>query len=331
MLPQLPLGKTDIRISRVGLGTVKLGRNQCVKYPEAFELPSDAHARQLLHCARDYGINLLDTAPAYGVSEERLGYLLRGERKEWVICTKAGEEFSRDYESTLGQNTGTTNFDFEATALRKSVERSLRRLRTDYIDIVLIHSDGNDEHLIHHHQVLHTLSELKRAGWIRAFGMSTKTIKGALLCAGQADVVMTTFDLNKECDIALMQSCAAQKTGVLLKKIFNSGHLFSSDSSHANDFLHSTDTLHSYDTLHSNDTLQSNGLSHSDGLLHSNDPLQANEKKNPSVNAIIEQQMTVIFAQSAVNSAIIGTLNCEHLRSNVQCALLGLAENGLLA
>jgi aryl-alcohol dehydrogenase-like predicted oxidoreductase len=47
MLPQTQLGKTDIRISRLGLGTVKLGRNQRVKYPEAFELPSDAAARQL--------------------------------------------------------------------------------------------------------------------------------------------------------------------------------------------------------------------------------------------------------------------------------------------
>ena len=284
MLPQTQLGKTDIRISRLGLGTVKLGRNQSVKYPEAFELPSDADARQLLHSARDYGINLLDTAPAYGASEERLGYLLRGERKDWVICTKAGEEFGLDYDSD-----GTSNFDFEASSLRKSVERSLRRLRTDYLDIVLIHSDGNDEHLIHHHQVLHTLSELKRAGWIRAFGMSTKTLAGSLICAAEADVVMATFDPEQEGDLALMQSCATHKTGVLLKKIFNSGHLLADTTSHSD------------------------------------------EKNSNRINAIIEQQMKVIFAQSAVNSAIIGTLNSQHLRSNVQCALLGLAENGLLA
>lgn len=279
MLPQTTLGKTDIRISRVGLGTVKFGRNQSVKYPQAFELPSDADARQLLHCARDYGINLLDTAPAYGASEERLGYLLRGERKDWVICTKAGEEFSRDYDSSQG----TSNFDFEPSSLRLSVERSLRRMRTDYLDIVLIHSDGNDEHLIHHHQVLHTLSELKRAGWIRAFGMSTKTLEGGLICAQEADVVMATFDPMQADDLTLMQSCTTHNTGVLLKKIFNSGHLLTDN------------------------------------------------KSDKSINAIIEQQMAVIFAQSAVNSAIIGTLNCQHLRSNVECALLGLAENSKLA
>lgn len=278
MLPQTQLGKTDIRISRLGLGTVKLGRNQSVKYPEAFELPSDDDARVLLRSARDYGINLLDTAPSYGVSEERLGYLLRGERKEWVVCTKAGEEFSRNYDGN-----GKSNFDFEPDALRLSVERSLRRLRTDYLDIVLIHSDGNDSHLIHHHQVLHTLSRLKQEGWIRAYGMSTKTLEGGIICAQEADVVMATFDPEQKDDLKLMQSCETHKAGVLLKKVFKSGHLITENQT------------------------------------------------NKTANAVIEQQMKVIFAQSAVNSAIIGTLNSQHLRSNVECALLGLAENSKLA
>ena len=278
MLPLTRLGKTDIQISRLGLGTVKLGRNQSVKYPHAFDLPDDNTARQLLYSARDLGINLLDTAPAYGQSEERLGYLLRGERKNWVICTKAGEEFNHDYDGE-----GASNFDFDADSLRLSIERSLRRLRTDYLDIVLIHSDGNDSHLIHHHQVLHTLAKLKQEGWIRAFGMSTKTLEGGLICAQEADVVMATFDPENDDDKQLMESWNTHKTGVLLKKIFNSGHLLKPDGA------------------------------------------------NKSTNAIIEQQMKVIFAQSAVNSAIIGTLNCQHLRDNIQCALLGLAENSKLA
>lgn len=278
MLPQTNLGKTDLRVSRLGLGTVKLGRNQCVKYPQAFDLPSDDKARQLLHTARDLGINLLDTAPAYGASEERLGYLLRGERKDWVICTKAGEEFNSHY----GED-GESNFNFEPDALRLSIERSLRRLRTDYLDIVLIHSDGNDSHLIHHHQVLQTLADIKREGWIRAFGMSTKTFEGGILCAQEADLVMTTFDADSEENQTLLKTCSTHKTGVLLKKIFNSGYLLTDNVS------------------------------------------------DKSANTIIEQQMNVIFAQDAINSAIIGTLNSQHLRTNVECALLGLAENSKLA
>jgi hypothetical protein len=95
-----PLGATGLRVSPLGLGTVKFGRNQGVKYPQPFELPSDREALALLEQAWDLGINLLDTAPAYGDSEERLGRLLRQCRRDWVIVTKVGEEF-RDGVSSL--------------------------------------------------------------------------------------------------------------------------------------------------------------------------------------------------------------------------------------
>jgi aryl-alcohol dehydrogenase-like predicted oxidoreductase len=274
MLPQTRLGRTDLHISRVGLGTVKLGRNQGVKFPEAFALPSDTQARELLTLARDLGINLLDTAPAYGVSEERLGGLLRGERKDWVICSKAGESFN-GFES---------QFDFSPAALRKSLDRSLRRLNTDYLDILLIHSDGKDSDIIHRDQVFHSLAQFKREGWIRAFGMSSKTLAGGLLCAQEADLVMTTYDPVLADDRQLLDECALRNCGVLLKKIFNSGHLLSS-------------------------------APNQDG---EQDKSQAHAK---SVRAAIEQQMQLIFAHKAVNSAIIGTLNSQHLRDNVAAAL----------
>src|SRR5690606_32599472 len=91
----------------------------------------------LLAQARALGINLLDTAPAYGNSEERLGQLLQ-QRHEWVIVTKVGEEFRN----------GESHFDFSARQTVASIERSLQRLNTDYLDIVLIHSDGNDEAIL---------------------------------------------------------------------------------------------------------------------------------------------------------------------------------------
>ena len=282
MLPLTRLGKTDISVSRIGLGTVKFGRNQSVKYPETFELPDDKTVRTLLNCARDVGINLLDTAPAYGISEERIGKLLTGARKDWVISTKAGEDFGISFKS--GENE--SRFDFNPDALRLSVERSLRRLRTDYLDIVLIHSDGNDDQIIHEYQVLHTLAELKREGWIRAYGMSTKTLEGGLICAREADVVMTTYDPEQKEDQQLLDVCRANNTGVLLKKIFNSGHLITNPTA---------------PTI-SNNTAQTH-------------------------NSAIAEKMKVIFAQKAVNSAIIGTLKPQHLRSNVECALVALAEN----
>lgn len=268
MLPQTRLGNTDLHISRLGLGTVKFGRNRDVKYPQAFDLPSNAEARQLLTLARDSGINLLDTAASYGASEERLGELLRGERKDWVICSKAGERYD-GYES---------HFDFSPTALRKSLDRSLRQLRTDYLDILLVHSDGNDIDIIERDQALESLAQFKREGWIRAFGMSTKTVAGGLLCAQHADLIMTTYDAEQEQDRHLLDHCASRNTGVLIKKIFNSGHL-----------------------------------------------LTDSQTQTKSRLAAIEQQMQVIFAHNASNSAIIGTVNCQHLRDNVACALSALS------
>ncbi|VAX40668.1 Oxidoreductase, aldo/keto reductase family, partial [hydrothermal vent metagenome] len=88
-----PLGSTGLLVSPLSLGTVKLGRNQAVKYPQPFDLPSDEDARALLCLAADLGINLLDTAPAYGSSEERLGEILADLPGHFLISTKVGEEF----------------------------------------------------------------------------------------------------------------------------------------------------------------------------------------------------------------------------------------------
>ena len=87
------LGNTGLRVSLVGLGTVKLGRNVGVRYPHNFTIPDDAQAARLLDTARELGINLLDTAPAYGSSEARLGALLGAQRDDWVLSTKVGERF----------------------------------------------------------------------------------------------------------------------------------------------------------------------------------------------------------------------------------------------
>jgi aryl-alcohol dehydrogenase-like predicted oxidoreductase len=84
------LGSTGIKVSPLGLGTVKIGRDQQVKYPTGFTIPDDKAVVELLELAWDLGINTLDTAPAYGNSEERLGQLLPN-KHDWVIVGKVGE------------------------------------------------------------------------------------------------------------------------------------------------------------------------------------------------------------------------------------------------
>lgn len=209
------LGRTGIRVSPLGLGTVKLGRNQGVKYPAAFTIPTDRDARKLLLQARELGINLLDTAPAYGSSEQRLGELLQGEIQNWVVCSKVGEEFAD----------GRSRFDFTPEHTRASVLRSLQRLRRDYLDIVLVHSDGDDLAIVEHYGTLQALAELKKEGLVRAVGFSGKTLAGGLQAAERADVMMVAYNPDYRDEVKLLDYCAAHDKGVLIKKALASGHI----------------------------------------------------------------------------------------------------------
>lgn len=269
MLTRRPLGQTDIHVSPLGLGTVKFGRNRGVKYPREFELPDDGQIRDLLALARELGINLLDTAPAYGESEQRLGKLLPGPRSDWVLCTKVGESFDGEQ----------SHFDFAPEAIRASVHRSLQRLGSDYLDLVLVHSDGNDRDIIERWGALDTLAELKRAGWIRAFGMSTKTLDGGLQVAQTADAVMVTCNLRERDQQPVLDTCHRLGKGALIKKPLASGHLCETPGEP--------------------------------------DPVQA------SLNHVL--------GQPGVSSAIIGTLNPEHLRANVERAARALQNDGARA
>jgi aryl-alcohol dehydrogenase-like predicted oxidoreductase len=210
-----PLGNTGIHVSRLGLGTVKFGRNEQVKYPRPFALPDDEQIRSLLDLAADLGINMLDTAPAYGSSMQRLGALLGGARERWVIVSKVGEFFEH----------GRSRFDFSYSSTIATVEDSLRTLRTDYLDVVLIHSDGDDLRILEQEAVLDALRDLKRRGLIRAHGMSSKSVAGGLRAVAETDVVMVTLNPAYDDEIPVIAAAKQRGKGVLIKKGLQSGHL----------------------------------------------------------------------------------------------------------
>ena len=207
------LGTTGIDVSVLGLGTVKIGRNEQVKYPQEFKIPDDEDVMRILDLAWSLGINFIDTAPAYGSSEERLGKLL-AQRHDWVIETKVGEIFEN----------GKSHFDFSAEHTRESVENSLRRLRRDYLDVVLVHSSGDDMNIIHQTDALAELEKLKQKGLIRAFGMSSKTVEGGLWVVEHCDVVMATCNLEYNEEQAVLDRAGELHKGVVIKKGLLSGY-----------------------------------------------------------------------------------------------------------
>lgn len=246
------LGHTNIKISPLGLGTVKFGRTQQVKYSKSFILPDDKQIQLLLELAMDLGINLLDTAPAYGNSMERLGRLLPGARQNWVIVSKVGEFFEN------GQST----FDFSYATTIHTVENSLRILGTDYLDILLIHSDGNDVHILENKPIVDALHQLKARGLIRAHGLSGKTVAGGVLATKELDVVMITLNPFYTSELPVIATANKYNTGVLIKKGLNSGNITNAED--------------------------------------------------------IKSAMQFIFSYPEVNGLIIGTINPEHLRSNIR-------------
>ncbi len=205
------LAGTDLVISPIGLGTVKFGRNTRVHYPEPFEIPNDRTLEKLLVTASDLGINLIDTAPAYGDSESRIGRLLAGQRERWVLSTKVGEH--RD---------GT--FDFSMKAVDRSIHNSLQRLRTDRIDIVLVHCSDDDLRALDESDVIPALRNLQLRGDIRYIGASTKTVEGGLRALDLTDLVMVAYHPGDTSQRPVLRRAADLNKGVLVKKALASGH-----------------------------------------------------------------------------------------------------------
>src|SRR5438309_5985767 len=114
------LGNSGLVVSVVGLGTNNLG----------MRLDMD-RSREVVHAALDEGITLFDTADSYGASEERLGRLVEGRRDDIVLATKFGGDV-RNRGLTNGEDWGARG---SRRYIRRAVEASLRRLRTEWIDL----------------------------------------------------------------------------------------------------------------------------------------------------------------------------------------------------
>ena len=148
------LGNSGLVVSAVGLGTNNLG----------MKLDLD-QSREVVHAALDEGITLFDTADSYGASEERLGQLLEGKRDDIVLATKFGSD-SRSRGNDNGEDWGARG---SRRYIRKAVESSLRRLRTDWIDLYQLHRPDEATPI---EETLSALDDLVHEGKVRYLGSS---------------------------------------------------------------------------------------------------------------------------------------------------------------
>lgn len=202
------LGKTDIDISIISIGAWAIGGDS------NWGTSDDAISIKTIHKAYDMGINLLDTAPAYGLghSEEVVGRALKGRRSDYVLSTKCGLVWDDDEGSFKMARDGVTlRINLSGDSIRRQLEVSFKRLQTDYIDIFITHWQATEPFKTPIVETMSVLNNLVQEGKIRAIGISNVTAAeiGEYEKHGNVSLVQQKFSLlDRTNEATIMPKCA---------------------------------------------------------------------------------------------------------------------------
>jgi len=207
------LGRTNLLVSEIGFGAWAIsGRG--------YGPTDDKDSIRALHRALDLGVNFIDTADIYGDghSEELIGRALR-ERgdKETVIATKFGWDFYRD---------GGIRSNLKRNYISFALEKSLKRLGREWIDIYQIHNSKPDD--IERDNVYETLDELKKQGKIRFYGVSAYYIEDGIeaIKTGKPDTIQIIYNiLEPEAENKLLPLALKKDVGIIAREPLASGLL----------------------------------------------------------------------------------------------------------
>lgn len=232
------VGGTAVRLSPLGFGAAPIGN----LYTEV----CDDEAIAAVQAAYATGIRHFDTAPyyGYGLSESRLGQALQAfARTSYTLSTKVGRRLFDDPTATAGREGFAVagrraEFDYSRDGIQRSLESSLKRLRTDYIDLLLLHDIGRLTHGEQHSTVLRQvldealplMTELKQAGVIGAIGIGVNEQEVAveLLPRFPLDCVMLAGRytlLEQQASHRIMQQALQTGTSILVAGPYSSGLL----------------------------------------------------------------------------------------------------------
>lgn len=178
------LGRTGIAVTQLGYGSMGL------RGPRTWgvRVVSDAAADEFLNRVLDAGINFIDTAPDYGVSEQRIGQYISARRNEFFLATKCGCVYTQQADHLEIDHV------WKKEVLNRNLETSLKRLRTEYIDILQFH--GGDAETLQRKGLIDTLVGFRDQGLIRYIGASSSLPQlPALIDLG----VFDTFQIPYSC------------------------------------------------------------------------------------------------------------------------------------
>lgn len=198
-------GRTNLEVSRLSLGTVELGLDYGIGGDRR---PSEQSACELLHFALDCGINLIDTARAYGDAERIIGRALKGRRSEYVLVSKAMPTPE------------------DPLHVKHQVEESLAQLQTDHVDVMMVHCRG--EQAFADEATVDTLERLRQEGKIRFLGASVYGPEGmkAAVESGWCDCVQVGYSaLDRRIEAHALPLAIEKDIGVIARSVLLKGAL----------------------------------------------------------------------------------------------------------
>lgn len=276
------LGRTGLQVSEIGLGALEAGRRWGIPSPDdPGNPPDEAAAVRFLNDVLDSGVNLIDTAAAYWLSEERIGKALASRRSEFVLATKWGE---------WCDESGSV-YDYSPPAMWKFLESSLTKLNTDVIDLYQIHSAPLD--VIQSGEALAEMQKAREQGKIRFIGLSCGEAEAlAAIESGGYDTIQISYNvLGRSMENRVLPMALSANTGVLIKDGLAAGRL--------------TDKIHRLGDEHA-------ALKGRVAALQS-----LAEGWGMSLN---ELALRFVLSNPAVSSVIAGTRSSEHLLDNIRAS-----------
>lgn len=304
------LGKTGLHVSELGMGCSGIGRTMYRR--------DDSGARATLLESLNAGVNFYDTAPGYsaGESERLIGEAFRGKRGQVIITSKAGvlgtavgrfakrhkhllrpyRHLLRPLQSALPRlYQSQKRVDFSRDFIVGSLDKSLCRLNTDYLDILLLHHPTPES--LQQAEFCDIFLDLKKAGKIRHWGISADTLEQAVLCLEVPEIEVIQLDvslLSREPVECFMGLAKEKNVGVVARKVLEQGLL-----------------------------TRTNGQTKADRWITDRAWLKAMKDRKEKVyfletggRTLPQSALLYIRGLAEVSTSVVGYSNLEHLREN---------------
>ena len=275
------LGNTGLEVSRLGIGLSAIG------FEETFDTIKTVEV--VLKTALDQGITFFDTAECYFYSEEMVGQSISDRRSEFLLATKCGHPAGL-------QESGEYDIDWSIEGILLTLDRSLKRLKTDYVDLLQLHSCGVE--VLEQGEVIAALTKARDAGKTRFIGYSGDNEAAQwAVDSGHFDTLQTSFSLaDQRPRNGLLQKAKAQGLGVIAKRpIANTA----------------------WGSPNSPTALKKHTPEYGDEYWKRTQAMAALGPINIPLNDRILMSLGFVMAHEEIDTAIVGTRNPEHLRSNI--------------